>query len=321
MTGIGQGFLLPKGKFLLERDELEGESVVLENKKQIIFATWLGIIVNLFLTILKGVAGVLTGSKALLADAAHSASDIVGSIVILFGIRIAMKPADREHPYGHGKAESVATIIVALLLIVVGVEVAISSIKVFSGEPPSVPGKLALVVIIISVIIKELLFQYKYYLGRKFKSSALISEAWHHRSDALSSVAALLGVGLAIAGKSLNMPILVYADAVAGVIVSVIVIKIGYSLARESSRVMMEQVLIGEDVKKYKDTVNEVSEVIGIDGIRARTHGHYILIDIIIIVEATLTVEEGHEITKKVKKHLIEQHPEVQDVLVHINPN
>lgn len=291
-----------------------------ENKSQIIFATWLGIVVNVFLTILKGVVGFISGSKALLADAAHSASDIVGSIVVLFGIRIAMKPADKEHPYGHGKAENIASIIVALLLIVVGLEIAISSTKVFFGDVPVVPGKMALVAIIISVIIKELLFQYKFYLGKKYNSVALISEAWHHRSDALSSGAALIGVGLAMIGSHFNISFLIYSDALAGVIVSLIVIKVGYSLAKDSSLVMMEQVLPRKEAQKFEDTVTQIAEVLKIDQILARTHGHYVIIDIKISVEPLLTVEEGHNISKEVKNKLLATHKEVKDVLVHVNP-
>lgn len=291
-----------------------------KHKKQVIFATWLGIVVNVLLTILKGVVGFISGSKALLADAAHSASDIVGSVVVLFGIRIAMKPADKEHPYGHGKAENIASIIVALILIVVGIEIAITSAKVFFGETPIVPGKIALIAIAISLVVKEILFQYKYRLGKKINSIALISEAWHHRSDALSSAAALLGVGATMLGAHFNISFLIYSDAVAGVVVSLIVIKVGYSLAKDSSLVMMEQVLSKEGSKKFEDTVAQVEGVLKTDEILARNHGHYVIIDIKVSVNPLLSVEEGHSIGKQAKKALMDSHKEVKDVLVHINP-
>src|SRR5690625_752515 len=184
-----------------------------ENTRSIIIATWVGIIVNLLLTIFKGIGGFLSGSRALLAGALHSASDVVGSVVILFAVKIANKPPDEEHPYGHGKAENIASIIVALLLIIVGIEISISSIKVFFGKLPEAPGNLALIILIVSIIIKEILFYYKLWLGKKYRSTALISEAWHHRSDSLSSLAALLGVGLAILGENIQIPSLVYGDA------------------------------------------------------------------------------------------------------------
>src|SRR5699024_8396814 len=290
------------------------------HKRQVVFATWLGIFVNTFLTILKGVVGFISGSKALLADAVHSASDIVSSVVILFGVRIAMKPADEEHPYGHGKAENIAAIIVALILIVAGVEIAISSTKVFFGKPPVVPGKIALIAIIISIVIKEILFQYKYRLGKKINSIALISDAWHHRSDALSSIAALLGVSISMIGNHYGISFLVYSDAVAGIIVSLIVIKVGYSLAKDSSTVMMEQVLSDEEAEKFYDTVLQIDHVLNIDQMHVRTHGHYVIIDIKIGVHSTLSVEEGNQIAKNVKNRLMEEHKDVQDVLVHVNP-
>jgi len=288
--------------------------------RPIIVATWIGIIINVLLTILKGIGGFISGSRALLADALHSASDIVSSVVILFAVKIANKPPDEEHPYGHGKAENVAAIIVALLLIVVGIEISISSIKIFFGERPSAPGSIALVIIIISIILKEGLFHYKYYVGKKYRSSALISDAWHHRSDSLSSIAALIGVGGAILGEKFNVPLLVYGDAAAGVIVSIIVIKIGYDLAKESSLIMMEKVLAKEDIQEFKKTVRSVEGVLRIDQMLARTHGSYVIIDIKISVDPNITVKEGHDIARNVKQILLKEHDDIEDVLVHVNP-
>lgn len=292
-----------------------------KSHQAIITATWVGIFVNIFLTIIKAIGGILSGSRALIADALHSASDIVGSIVVLFAVRIASKPPDKEHPYGHGKAENIASIIIALLLILVGVEIIISSGKVFFGEIPTAPGKLALIVLIISILIKEVLFYYKHYLGKKYSSPALISEAWHHRSDSLSSLAALAGVGLALVGDHFNVTWLIYGDAIAGIIVSIIVIKVGYELARDASNIMLEQVLDDETIEKYKITVLSVSGVEGIDELLARTHGQYIIIDIKIVVNADITVLAGHDIAAAVKRQLMNEHAEVEDVLVHINPD
>ena len=299
-----------------KKDEIEMK----KSHQAIITATWVGIIVNVFLTIIKAVGGVLSGSRALIADALHSASDIVGSIVVLFAVRIASKPPDKEHPYGHGKAENIASIIIALLLIVVGVEIIISSGKVFFGSVPTAPSKLALVVLIISIVIKEILFQYKHFLGKKYSSPALISEAWHHRSDSLSSLAALAGVGLALIGSHFQMPILIYGDAVAGIIVSIIVIKVGYDLARDASNIILEQVLDDEAIEKYVDTVLGIRGVWAVDELLARSHGQYVIIDIKIAVDAAITVLDGHNIAARVKQSLMNDHVEVEDVLVHVNP-
>lgn len=292
-----------------------------ENRTTPVFtATWIGIIANTFLTILKGIGGFISGSRALLADALHSASDIAGSIVVLFGIKIAHKPPDKEHPYGHGKAENIASIIVAFLLIIVGIQISVSSIKVFWGEIPAAPGTVALIIIIISIVLKEILFYYKYYLGKKYRSSALTAEAWHHRSDSLSSLAALIGIGGALLGDHFDIDFLLYADAAAGIVVSLIVIKVGYNLAKESSLVVMEKVLDKDEIKLYNDTVAGISGVLRIDQMLARTHGAYVVIDIKISVDPKITVREGHDIAVEVKDRLIDQYKEVEDVLVHINP-
>lgn len=291
-----------------------------ENTRSIIIATWIGIIVNVLLAILKTIGGILSGSRALLADALHSASDIVGSIVILFAVKVAVKPPDDEHPYGHGKAENVGSIIIALLLIVVGIEISISSVKVFFGEVPIAPGSLALVIIIISIVIKEVLFYYKLYLGKKFRSTALISEAWHHRSDSLSSLAALVGVGAAMLGEKLGWSVLIYGDALAGIVVSLIVIKVGYSLAQESFEIMMEKVLSKDESQIYTDTVLTVAGVKRIDQMLARTHGSYVIIDIKISVDPVISVREGHSIAARVKEILLKKHTDIEDVFVHVNP-
>lgn len=292
-----------------------------ESTRAIVIATWVGIIVNTLLAIIKAIGGFMAGSRALIADALHSASDIVGSIVILFAVKIAAKPPDEEHPYGHGKAENIASIIIALLLIAVGIEISISSVKVIFGETPQAPGLLALVIIIISILVKEALFYYKYFLGKKYKSTALISEAWHHRSDSLSSFAALVGIGLAILGEYFNIAILLYGDAAAGIIVSLIVIKVGFSLAKESSVVIMEKVLNPEDTKEYKDTVETIEGVIKIDQMYARTHGRYVVIDIKIGVDPYITVKKGHDIAREVKQKLLSKHGDIENVFVHVNPH
>lgn len=290
------------------------------SKHKVVAATWVGIIVNILLAILKGIGGIISGSRALLADALHSASDIVSSVVILFAVKISNKPPDEEHPYGHGKAENIASMIVALLLIVVGLEISISSIKVFFGEIPTAPTSIALVIVAISIVLKEGLFQYKYRVGKKYKSTALISDAWHHRSDSLSSMAALVGIGLAMLGEHYDISFLIYGDALAGIIVSMIVIKVGYGLAKEASNIMMEKVLPEKDIKHIYKTVEAVPGTLRIDQIHARTHGSYVVVDIKCSVDPTISVREGHTIARNIKQTLLKNHTDIEDVLVHINP-
>ncbi|MGO4886250.1 cation diffusion facilitator family transporter [Anaerobacillus sp. MEB173] len=288
--------------------------------KQAVVATWIGIVINALLAIMKGFIGWLSGSRALIADAAHSASDVAGSIAVLAGLRTAQKPPDADHPYGHGKAESVATIIVAILLIVVGLEIAISSLKVFFSEIPTPPKGIALIAIIISIVVKEGLFQYKYNLAKKINSSALLAEAWHHRSDVLSSIAAFAGILGAIIGQQLNYPFLLYLDPLAGILVSLFVLKIGYTLAKESGQIMMEQVLDVEKTKPFIQTVSTIDGVIQVDELLARTHGHYIVIDIKVSVDPHISIEEGHVISNDVKKELLTNHNEIRKVFIQIHP-
>lgn len=289
--------------------------------RRLVAATWLGIAVNVLLTGAKGIVGFLANSQALLADAAHSASDVVGSVVALFGVKMADAPPDDDHPYGHGKAEHVASIIVALLLIAVGVQMAGSAVKVLMTGGPSAPGSLALPVITLSIIVKELLFRYKLRLGQRYGSAALVAEAWHHRSDSFSSIAALFGVGAARLGEVLGLPYLLYGDAAAGLVVSLIIIKVGVALAKDSSSVMMEQVLDEEEIASFAETAASVPGVMGIDQLHARSHGRYVIIDIKIGVHRHLTVEAGHRIGKQVKHKLLARHAEVEDVFVHVNPH
>jgi len=290
------------------------------NTKHLYRATWVGIFVNLFLTIIKVVGGLIAGSQGLIADGLHSASGIMTSIVILFSVRISNKPINKEHPYGYGKADHVATLIVAMVLFVVGFQIFMSSTNVFFGKIPTAPDQFALMIITISIITKELLFRYKMRIGKKYDSTALISDAWHHRSDALSSLAVLIGVGLAILGETFNVGLLIYGDALAGMIVSFIIIKVGYNLAKESSHVILEKVLSDEDMKKYENTIRSIDKIKHVDELLARTHGSYIIIDLRISVDSRLSVREGHNISKSVKKALLKNHPEVRDVYVHVDP-
>ncbi|WP_031548758.1 cation diffusion facilitator family transporter [Salinicoccus luteus] len=284
-------------------------------------ATMIGIAVNLLLAVLKAVGGILGNSRALVADAAHSASDVVSSIAVLVGIRAAQKPPDSEHPYGHGKSENVATLIVAILLVVVGFEIIYNAIvSLMAGTAQNYTTMIALYIIIFSIIVKEVLFQYKYRLGTKIKSPALIADAWHHRSDAISSVVALVGIGLSIIGTAYGIPYLGYLDPIASAIIALIIMYMGYQLAKEAVSMTLEVVLNEDETREMRETVVEINKVRQIDRLIARSHGSYVIIDIKISVDADITVEEGHHVARIVKQTLLKNHEEVKDVNVHVNP-
>lgn len=288
--------------------------------KQAEFAAWVGIVGNAILAVIKAVVGIMASSKALIADAAHSASDVAGSGAVLLGLKAAKQPPDRDHPYGHGKAEPIAAIIVSVLLIIVGVEVAIGAIESISAGVEEAPKAFAIAAILLSIVAKEAMFQYKIRLGKKLRSQALVANAWEHRSDVYSSAAALIGVAGAVLGAYFGVAWMVYLDPIAGLIVSGLVVRMGIKLIKESIHSTMDHVLHEDEAEPLKQTAARVPGVIGIDELRAREHGHYVIVDVKISVNPKLTVHEGHEIGKQVKHLLIKKHAHVSDVFVHVNP-
>lgn len=288
--------------------------------KQAEFAAWVGIVGNAILAIVKGIVGYMSHSKALIADAANSATDVAASGAVLLGLKAAKQPPDRDHPYGHGKAEPIAAIIVSVLLIIVGVEVGIGAIESIFAGVETAPKAYAIAVILLSIIAKEAMFQYKYRLGKKLRSQALIANAWDHRTDVYSSAAALVGVVGAVFGSYFGISWMVYLDPVAGLAVSAMVVWMGIRLIKESIHNTMDHVLHEDEAKPLKQTAARVLGVIKVDELRAREHGHYVIVDVKISVNPKLTVLEGHEIGRQVKQILIENFSHVSDVFVHVNP-
>jgi len=287
--------------------------------KKATFAAWLGIAGNFILAVIKGIIGYFAESKALIADALHSASDVIGSFAVLVGLRVSQTPPDEDHPYGHGKAESIAAIIVSVLLFLVGVEVALSSLQSLFTEL-SAPGTMAIYGALISIVVKEAMFQYKYKLGKKINSQAIIANAWEHRSDVFSSFAALVGIGGAVLGGRIGVDWLIYLDPIAGFFVSLLIMKLAYKIGKESIIITMDKVLQGKEAEQLILEVEQTRGVLHVDQLYAREHGHYLIVDVKIGVNPKITVEQGHEIAKDVKQRLMSNHPQVRNVFVHINP-
>lgn len=289
-----------------------------ERFKQAEFGAMVGIVGNIILAIVKAVVGYIGNSKALMADAVHSGSDVIGSLAVWFGLKAAKQPPDEDHPYGHGKAETISAIIVAVLLAIVGLEIAISSIKAFT-EVLEAPSFITIAAVILSIVVKEGMFQYKYRLGKKVNSDAILANAYEHRSDVFSSIAALIGISAAIIGEKIGIDWLVYADPVAGLFVSLFVIKMAWDIGKEAVHMSLDHVLHEEDIIPMREAVLQVDGVKKIGALYAREHGHYVIVDIKVSVDPYITVEEGHSIGKRVKEVLMEQ-DNVQNVFVHINP-
>jgi cation diffusion facilitator family transporter len=289
-----------------------------ERFKQAEFAALVGVVINLILAVLKGVIGVTANSRALIADALHSASDVAGSFAVFIGLRAAKLPPDRDHPYGHGKAENIAAIIVAVLMVIVGFEIGMSSVEAFF-EPLEAPGVIAIYAAAISIVVKEILFRWKFNLGKKLNSDALIINAYEHRSDVYSSIATLLGIGAAVLSGYLNLPFLVYADPIAGLFVAILIIKMAWNLGAESIHNTLDHVLHEDETEKLVAVAATVPKVLKVNSLHAREHGHYVIVDIKVAVDPHMTVEEGHLVGKRVKEKLLNE-AHIQDVFVHINP-
>ncbi|TYR82300.1 cation transporter [Priestia megaterium] len=289
-----------------------------ERFKQAQTVAVVGIIGNLLLAIMKSIVGVMANSRALIADAVNSASDVAGSLVVYIGVRIAKQPPDEDHPYGHGKAESIAAIVVAVLLVIVGIEILTASFKAFFNpiEPPKLFAVFAL---IFAILVKEGLYRYTYRVGKQINSDAVMINAHDHRADVFSSFAALIGIGAALIGEKINMNWLVYADPLAGLFVSLFVLKTAWSLGAEAFHNTLDHVLHEEDITHLKELVANVPGVKKVNSFYAREHGYYVIVDLRISVDPLITVEEGHAIGKKVKAQLLKD-SNIQDVFVHVNP-
>lgn len=271
------------------------------------------IALNSILTFFKLFAGFLAGSTAMVADALHSASDILSSVGVIIGIRIARKPRDVSHPYGHDKAESIAAILLASILIATGGGIGWSAVISLFKKSFHVPGAIALYAAIFSIIVKEGMYRYTVFYAKRINSSALAADAWHHRSDALSSIGALAGIGGARLGYT-------FMDPLAGFVVSVLVLKAGVEVFIKAYYELMDTSASPEMVRHMEDITLSVEGVENITELKTRQHGSGIYVDLKICVDRHIPVYRGHEIAHRVEDAIMERIEEVKDVLVHVDP-
>jgi len=282
-------------------------------------AAWLNLVANVVLMLGKGIIGTLAGSRALVADAVHSAADLAGSIAVMIGLRVARKPPDAEHPYGHGKAELVSSAVVAVLLIVAALRVGTSGILAL-GQHPQEPEWIAGYAAAVAIVIKAVLYRYNMHLGRRLHSQSLIASALDHRSDVLSSAAALVGICVSILGKKFHIHWMLYGDALSSALVAVLVLRVGFQVAVEAVHTLMDRVVPKRESDPYHTLILEIDGVKRIDELRARDHGQYVIVDVKISVDAEMTVARGHDVAERVKERMCAAFPRVRDVLVHVNP-
>jgi cation diffusion facilitator family transporter len=277
--------------------------------------TSIGIVASIILAAIKAIAGVMGNSYALVADAIESTSDVFTSIILLTGLRIAKRPADKTHPYGHGKAEPFAGILVASALFIAAIVIIIQSTHEII-TPHHAPAPFTLIVLVVVVFTKELLFRFIIKVGDNVESVAIKNDAWHHRSDAITSGAAFIGIAIALIGG----PGYEEADDYAAMCASLIIIYNAFRLFKPALYEIMDTAPSPEVINKIIETSLLVDGVIAIDKCFARKMGFQYYIDMHIIVDGSITVHKGHEISHKVKDKLIYSFSNVSDVLIHIEP-
>lgn len=285
-------------------------------KKTAMRVSFISIIVNLILSLLKLMAGIVASSGAMISDAVHSASDVFSTIIVMIGVQISCKKSDADHQYGHERLECVASIVLAVVLGITGLGIGYGGLKtIYNGcyEELAIPGRLALAAAVLSIVVKEWMFWYTRAAAKKINSGALMADAWHHRSDSLSSVGALIG----IYGSRMGYPVL---DSVASVIISVFIVKAAYDIFRDAVDKMVDKSCDDETIQEMRRQIEGQEGVLGIDLLRTRLFGNKIYVDIEIAADGSHTLNETHEVAECVH-HMIERNvPNVKHCMVHVNP-
>lgn len=273
------------------------------------------IITNVGLSVLKMAAGFMAHSSAMISDAVHSLSDVLSTVVVMIGIHISSKESDQEHQYGHERFECVASIILAVMLALTGAGIGYSGIRtiIYGSGALKEPGIFAFIAAVISIIVKESLFWYTKNGADKINSGALRADAWHHRSDALSSVGSLLGIGAA----RLGYPIF---DPLAGILICLFIFKAAYDIFKDAVDKMVDASVEDSVIEEMKTVILRQDGVLGIDDIRTRMFGSRYYVDVEISADAGQSLEEAHAIAHRVHDVIEDQFKEAKHVMVHVNP-
>jgi cation diffusion facilitator family transporter len=286
-----------------------------EKVRRIRKITIIGIFANLLLSITKFALGILGNSQAVIADAVHSLSDMATDFAILFGVKYWSAPADEDHPYGHHRIETLITLVIGIALVLISSGLFYNAIKTVRIIDLKQPKWIAIIGPLVSLIIKEILFRYTCKAGKRVHSAAVIANAWHHRSDALSSIPALVAVLLAVI-----YPQLVFVDRVGALIVSLIILKISWDIIKPVVAELMDKGASVRERKKIESIALTVDGVKSTHAIRSRKAGEGLHVDMHIQVDGSMSVRDGHRISAIVKHRLLEKGPLVKDVVVHLEP-
>ncbi len=289
-------------------------------EREIQKVTLVGSAGNIALMIFKFIAGILGHSSAMIADAVHSLSDFVTDIIVLVFVSVSAKPQDRSHDYGHGKFETIATFFIGLALIAAAVGIIVSGVMALidwaGGAKLKAPGQLALWAALLSIVVKEVLYQYTAYKGKRLNSQAVVANAWHHRSDALSSIAAAIGIGGAILlGDRWTV-----LDPIASIVVGLFLVKVAVGLLRTSIGELTEGSLPQETEQEIEDIITSFSEISEPHNLRTRRIGNRIAIEAHIRMDGNMPLRDVHNITSQVEQRLKERFGEETHITLHMEP-
>lgn len=285
------------------------------NLAQGLIVTIVGIGANIFLVGIKIYAGVLGKSQALIADGIHSLSDLFSDFIVLFGLKWGSKDADENHPFGHGRIETISSMIIGILLIGAGVGIVYNSVTVLYEHQKAEPTLFTIMAAAVSIAVKEAMYWYTVIIGKKLKSMLLIANAWHHRTDALSSVAVLIGVGGVYINHNWYL-----ADSLASLFVSYFIFRAGGQMVWQALKEVVDTAPDKDILDKIKHTAQSVDGVINAHDIHARFSGGQIFSEIHIVVNPEITVWEGHVIADNVEEAVIKEVEDLVRVIVHVDP-
>lgn len=284
-------------------------------KNEAIRVSVVSIIINVVLSALKFAAGIIAHSSAMISDAVHSMSDVLSTFVVIVGVRISGKENDAEHPYGHERMECVAAIILSVMLALVGVGIGYNGIlNIMAGNGAlEAPTALALVAAVVSIAVKEWMYWYARAAAKHLNSDALMADAWHHRSDALSSVGSFIGIG----GAMLGFPVL---DSVASVIICIFILKAAVDIFRGAVEKMVDRACDAETTKEIRDIILSRPEIVQLDLLKTRMFASKVFVDVEFSLDGTMSLKEAHDIADMIHDEIEDKVPAVKHCMVHVNP-
>ena len=288
---------------------------MMKNTAKIAFkVSRISIYLNAALSAVKLLAGLVAHSGAMVSDAVHSMSDVFSTFIVMIGVHLAGKESDKEHPYGHERMECVAAIVLAGILLATGLMIGYEGVqKIQHPEDLQAPGVLALAAAVLSIAVKEAMFRYTRKAAKQIDSDALMADAWHHRSDALSSIGALIGIG----GALLGFPIL---DPVASLVICLFIAKAAYDIFRDAINKMVDQSVDEETENALRACAMAHPGVLGIDRLMTRKFGSRVYVEMEIAADGSMTLTDAHEIAEGVHNDIEHQFPKVKHIMIHVNP-